>query len=143
MRRCTEGFAVLAVLGLLALIGLAAAASLQDSLFAQTLATVRREQLRAWELSDSGVDAALERLAAADALEDYTEELTATAAAGERVTVNLRRIDGGAPAAGFSVERFITERYEIASDGHAARNSLARQVQGVMRVRPAATGGGP
>ncbi len=141
MRRCTEGFAVLAVLGLLALIGLAAAASLQESLFAQTLATVRREQLRAWELSDSGVAAVIERLAATDTLDDYSDELRATATATESVTVNLRRVAGGAPAAGFSVGRFVTERYEIASDGHAARSSLARQVQGVMRVRPVMEGG--
>lgn len=138
MRRCTEGFAVLAVLGLLALIGLAAAASLQESLFAQTLATVRRQQLRAWELSDAGVATALARLAAAESPADYSEELRPTTAPAESVTVNLRRVAGGALAAGFSAGRFMTERYEIASDGHAARGSLARQVQGVVRVRPAA-----
>jgi type II secretory pathway component PulK len=143
MRRCTEGFAVLAVLGLLALIGLAAAASLQESLFAQALATARRQQLRAWELSDSGVAAVVERLATADLVGDYADELRPTATAAESVTVSLRRLDGGAPVAGFSVGRFVTERYEIASEGHAARNSLARQVQGVVRVRPAAMGGEP
>jgi len=141
MRRCTEGFAVLAVLGLLALIGLAAAASLQEALFAQTLATVRRQQLRAWELSDSGVADVLVRLSATASPTDYSAELRPTEAAAESVTVTLRRVDGGAPAAGFSAGRFVTERYEITSDGHAARGSFARQVQGVMRVRPAAMGG--
>jgi hypothetical protein len=136
MRRRVEGFAVLAMLGLLALIGLAAAASLQESLFAQTLSTARRQQLRAWELSDLGVEDALARLASA-APADYTRELRPTSAAMESVTVNLRRVAGGAPAAGFSAGRFITEHYEIASDGHAARGSLARQVQGVARVWPA------
>jgi Tfp pilus assembly protein PilX len=142
MRRATEGFAVLAVLVLLALIGLAAAASLQESLFAQTLSTARRLQLRAWELSDLGVADALERLASTATLADYSSELHPTTAATESVTVNLRRA-GGAPAAGFSAGRFVTEHYEIASDGHAARGSLARQVQGVMRVRPATMGAEP
>ncbi len=134
---------MLAVLGLLALIGLAAAASLQESLFAQTLATVRRQQLRAWELSDLGIANAIGRLTTAEVVADYSDELRPAGSTSESVTVDLRRMDGGTPAAGFSVGRFVTERYEIASDGHAARGSLARQVQGAMRVRPAAMGAGP
>jgi hypothetical protein len=138
MRRPAEGFALLAVLALLAVVGLYTAATLQDALFGTVLANTRVAQQRAFLLADLGIQGALEEIAAATPPADYSRELRPLPGAQNSVTVVLRSSDESLPA-GFSAGRFIARRFEIESTGHSTRGARAVQVQGVVRLLPIAT----
>jgi Tfp pilus assembly protein PilX len=133
-----EGFALLAVLALLAVIGLYTAATLQDALFGTVLAGTRVAQQRAFLLAELGIQGAVEEIAGATPPADYTRELRPLPGAQNSVTVALRSGADALPA-GFSAGRFIARRFEIESTGRSARGARAVQVQGVVRVMPAAT----
>src|SRR5262245_59841843 len=75
MRTRAEGFAWLAVLALLAVIGLYTAATLQDVLFGTVLSGARDSQQRAFLLAELGIEAALRDVAAAVPPADFTREL--------------------------------------------------------------------
>lgn len=134
MRPRSEGFALLAVLALLAVIGLYTAATLQDSLFGTVLAGTRVQQQRAFALADLGIEGALQELAATPAPVDYSRE--SQSGPGMGVTVQLRATGTDALPAGFSAGRFANQRFEIRASGHAARGARSVQVQGVERVQP-------
>ena len=136
MRRSTEGFAVLLVLVLLAVIGLYAAATLQDALFGEALAGTRVFQQRAFMLAELGIEDALADLAAPVPPADYTRELYPLPDSDDSTSVALRAAGSDALPAGFSAGRFIARRYEIESTGHAARGARSLQRQGVTRVLP-------
>jgi hypothetical protein len=137
MRRRTEGFALLAVLALLAVVGLYTAATLQDALFGTVLAHTRVAQQRAFLLADLGIQSALEEIGSASPPGDYTRELRPLPGAQNAVTVVLRSSDDALPA-GYSAAHFIMRRFEIESTGRSSRGARAVQVQGVLRVLPAA-----
>lgn len=138
MRPPAEGFALLAVLALLAVVGLYTAATLQGALFGTVLANTRVAQQRAFLLADLGIQSGLEEVASASPPASYTRELHPLPGAQNSVTVVLRSSDDALPA-GYSAGRFIARRFEIESTGHSARGARAVQVQGVVRVLPAAT----
>ncbi len=138
MRPPAEGFALLAVLGLLAVVGLYTAATLQDALFGTVLASTRVFQQRAFLLADLGIQSALDELADATPPSDYTRELHPLPGSDDSVTVVLRSGTDDALPAGFSAGRFIARRFEIESTGHSTRNARAVQVQGVVRLLPVA-----
>ncbi len=138
MRRQTEGFAVLVVLALLAVIGLYTAATLHDALFGRVLASTRVFQQRAFALSDLGIERAVQDLAGNAAPADYTRELHPIAGSNDNATIELRATGADALPAGFSSGRFISRRYEISSTGTAPRGARSVQVQGVIRIWPAA-----
>lgn len=133
-----EGFALLAVLALLAVVGLYTAATLQDALFGTTLAGARVQQQRAFVLAELGVQDALQELGGAALPADYTRTLHPVGESTDSVTVVLRDTGGDALPAGFSTGRFVARRFEIQSTGQAARGARSLQVQGVTRVLPAA-----
>src|SRR5262245_30739337 len=136
MRPRAEGFALLVMLALLAVIGLYTAATLQESLFGTVLAGTRVNQQRAFVLADRGIEAALQEMASTVAPADYTRDLQPLPGADEHVTVVLRATGDDALPVDFSAGRFVLRRYEIRSDGHAARGARSVQVQGVARVQP-------
>lgn len=136
MRRPAEGFALLAVLALLAVIGLYAAATLQDALVGNVLAGTRIAQQRAFVLADLGIQQALEEIGGATPPADYTRELHPLPDVENRVTVVLRGTGEHALPSGFSAGRFTARHFEIESTGHAARGARSVQVQGVVRVLP-------
>lgn len=138
MRPPAEGFAVLAVLALLAVVGLYTAATLQGALFGTVLANSRVAQQRAFLLADLGIEAALAEIDGAVPPPGYTRELRPLPGAHNSVTVVLRSRDDLLPA-GYSAGRFIARRIEIESTGRSARGARAIQVQGVVRVLPVAT----
>ncbi len=131
-----EGFALLAVLVLLAVVGLYTAATLQDTLFGTQLAGTRVLQQRAFSLADLGIEDTLQDLHGATLPADFTRELHPLAGSTDSVDVVFR--NGGADAlpTGFSAGRFIAHRFEIQSTGHAARGTQSVQVQGVVRIMP-------
>jgi Tfp pilus assembly protein PilX len=137
MRPRTEGFALVAVLALLAVIGLYTAATLRGSLFTTLLSGTRVFQQRAFLLADRGIEQALQGLEANAAPTDYTRELHPADGSPGSVTVSLRATGSEALPAGFSAGRLVLRRYEIEATGHAARGTRAVQVQGVVRVEPA------
>ena len=134
MRPPAEGFAVLAVLALLAVVGLYAAATFQDALLSAALASARLHQQRAFELADFGIDYAMQRLAAPGPPTEFTEQLQALPGADNGATVALRLVDSASLPAGFSAGRLVALRYQITSTGRAARGAQSVQVQGVVRV---------
>lgn len=132
-----QGFALLAVLALVAVIGLYAAATLQDALFGTVLAGTRVAQQRAFVLAELGIAAALADLNGAAITADITRELPAPDGEG-RISVVLRSTGAAALPAGFSAGLFVAHHFEIQSTGQAARGARAVQVQGVVRVLPQA-----
>jgi type II secretory pathway component PulK len=136
MRPQAEGFALLAVLGLLAVVGLYTAATIQESLFGTVLAGTRVFQQRAFVLADHGVEAALRKLGETTVPVDDTRDLRPLPGEANGVTVELRVIGDAALPAGFSADRFVTRRFEIHSTGRAARGARSVQVQGAVRVQP-------
>lgn len=137
MARGAEGYAVIAVLGLAAVIALLAAGSLYESLFGRLLAGTRLYHQRAWALSDLGTATAFAGLGQSPPPGDYTAEQQPLDSADEHVVVSLRSVGADALPAGFSAGRFVMHRYEIEAAGHSRRNAQAVQVQGVSRVLPA------
>jgi Tfp pilus assembly protein PilX len=138
MRPRAEGFALLAVLALLAVIGLYTAATLQDALFGNVLAGTRVVQQRAFVLAELGVRTAEQGLSTTVPPADYTHELHPLADPQSSVSVVLRSTGADALPVGFSSGRFVAQRFEIQSTGHAARSARSVQVQGVLRVLPVA-----
>jgi Tfp pilus assembly protein PilX len=138
MRTRAEGFALLAVLALLAVIGLYTAATLQDALFGGVLAGTRVAQQRAFVLAELGVRSAEQALAGAAPPADYTRELHPLPEPDSSVTVALRGGGSDALPAGFSAGRFVARHFEIESTGHAARGARSVQVQGIVRILPVA-----
>lgn len=136
MRPQAEGFAVLVVLALLAVIGLYTAATLQGSLFGRVLASTRVFQQRAFVLADLGIERALQDLAANPAPGDSTRVLHPIAGSADSTTIVLRVAGEEALPAGFSTGRFILRRYEITSTGAAPRGARSVQVQGATRLVP-------
>ncbi len=139
MRPRAEGFALLAVLALLAVIGVYTAATLQDSLFGTVLAGARVQQQRAFVLADFAIESTLRELAGTVTPVDYTRTLQPLPEPGSGVTVALRAVGDEALPAGFSAGRFVTRRFEIRSTGHSVRGALSVQVQGAVRVQPVTT----
>lgn len=136
MRPQAEGFAVLVVLALLAVIGLYTAATLQGALFGRVLASTRVFQQRAFVLADLGIERALRDLASSPAPADFTRVLNPIAGSADSTTVELRVTGDEALPAGFSTGRFTMRRYEITSTGSAPRGARSVQVQGATRVIP-------
>lgn len=132
-----HGFALPAVLALLAVVGLYTAATLQDALFGTVLSGTRVAQQRAFVLAELGVEQALRDMAGAAASADFTRELRPPDGEG-RITVALRNTGTGVLPTGFSAGRFMARHFEIESTGQAARGARALQVQGVVRVLPQA-----
>ena len=132
---------MLAVLALLAVVGLYVAGTFQDALFGATLATTRIHQQRAFELADFGIGHGLQRLSADGAVADFTEELRPLAGSEDGVTVALHATAGQSLPVGFSMRRLVARHYEITSTGHVARGVRCAQVQGVVRILPAAEPG--
>lgn len=137
MRPAAEGFAVLVILALLAVIGLYTAATLQNSLFGRVLAGTRVFQQRAFVLADLGLERGMQDLAASSAPADYTRELHPLAGSADTTTIELHATGDDPLPAGFSAGRFIDRRYEIRSTGLAPRGARSVQVQGVARIVPA------
>lgn len=137
MRPQAEGFAVLLVLALLAVIGLYTASTLHNSLFGRVLAGTRVFQQRAFVLADLGIEQGMQDLSADPAPTGYTRELHPVAGSVESTTIELRLVGEDALPGGFSIGRFVSRRYEIHSTGVAARGARAVQVQGASRVLPA------
>lgn len=133
----TEGFALVAVLALLAVIGLYTAATLRSSLFGTVLSGTRVFQQRAFVLADRGIEQAFQALQASTAPANYTRELHPAGDATDSVTLSLRTTGSEALPAGFSAGRLVLRRYEITATGHAARGARSVQVQGVTRVEMA------
>jgi len=139
MRPRAEGFALLAVLALLAVVGLYTAATLQDALFGTVLAGARVSQQRAFLLAELGIRDALRDIAAPTPPADFTRQLRPLPDEQSDVTVVLRNTGAASLPAGFSAGRFAVHYFEIESTGHAARGASAVQVQGVARVLPQTT----
>jgi len=137
MHRRHDGFAVLVVLALLAVIGLYTAATLQDAQFGSVLAGTRVFQQRAFMLADVGIERGLQDLAASITTADYTRELHPLPGSDDSTTIELRTTGDEALPAGFSAGRFISRHYEIRSTGRAARGAVSVQVQGIAQVLPA------
>lgn len=137
MRPRAEGFALLAVLALLAVVGLYTAATLQDALFGTVLAGARVSQQRAFLLAELGIQDAMRDIAGPTPVADFTRQLQPLPDEGD-VTVTLRNTGAATLPAGFSAGRFVVHYFEIESTGHAARGALAVQVQGGARVLPQA-----
>ncbi len=131
-----EGFALLAVLVLLAVVGLYTAATLQDTLFGTQLAGTRVFQQRAFVLADLGIEDTLQDLRGAAPPADFTRELHPQVDSTDSVHVVLRNSGADALPSGFSAGRFVARRFEIESTGQAARGARSVQVQGVVRVLP-------
>jgi hypothetical protein len=141
MARRHRGFALVLVLGLVAIVGVLSAGSLQEALFGQALAVARQLQQRAASLADIGMAGALTQLAAAAAPADYTRELQPLPTPSDSVVVTQRTLGSSALPAGYSSGRFIARHYEIQAQGRSARGTRALQVQGVRRVLPADAAG--
>lgn len=131
-----EGFAVLVILALLAVIGLYTAATLQNSLFGNVLAGTRIFQQRAFQLADLGIEGGMADLAATPAPADYTREWQPVAGSSDRFIVEVHTTAEDPLPAGFSAGRFVSRRFEITSTGSAPRGARSIQVQGVVRVVP-------
>jgi Tfp pilus assembly protein PilX len=136
MRPRIEGFAVLVVLALLAVIGLYTAATMHNSLFGSVLAGTRVLQQRAFLMADLGLERGMQDLAANATSADHTVQLHPIAGSSDSATVYLRTTGDDALPAGFSAGRFTIRRYEITSTGLAPRGARSVQVQGVARVVP-------
>ena len=137
MRPQVEGFAVLVMLALLAVIGLYTAATLQASLFGRVLAGTRVFQQHAFALADLGIERAMQDLPAGSAPADYTRELHPVPGSAGSATIVLQATGEDALPAGFSAGRLVIRRYEIRSTGLAPRGARSVHVQGVSRTAPA------
>lgn len=143
MRRAAEragagGFALVLVLGLVAIVAVLGAGSLHEALFGQALANTRLAQQRAASLADIGIATATARLAEQPAPADYTRELRPLPGAPDSVVVAQRSLGASQVAAGYSAGRFLAHRYEIEAQGRSIRGTRAVQVQGVVRLLPMA-----
>jgi Tfp pilus assembly protein PilX len=138
MRPAAEGFAMLALLALLAVVGLYVAGTFQDALFGATLSSARIHQQRAFELADIGIEQAMQALGAAAAPADFVHVLHPLPGTDDAVTVELHAAASGPVTAGYSMRRLVARRYEITSTATAARGARSIQVQGVVRLAPLA-----
>lgn len=136
--RHRRGFALVLVLGLVAIASVLAAGSLQEALFGEALAVTRQLQQRAASLADIGLSAALAQLGAPTPPADYTRELSPLPATGDRVLISQRSLGSVSVTAGYSSGRFIARHYQLEALGRSARGSRALQTQGLQRVLPAA-----
>lgn len=134
--RRRRGFALVLVLGLVAIISVLAAGSLQEALFGEALAGTRQLQQRAASLADIGIAAALAQLGAATPPADYTRELRPLPAPSDSVVVTQRTLGSSPLAAGYSSARFAVRHYQVEALGRSARGTRMLQVQGVRRVLP-------
>lgn len=133
----TDGFAVLVVLALLAVVGLYTAATLQNSLFGTVLAGSRVQQQQAFVLADAGLQRGLEYLASDPAAGDHSFEVAQTDGFTATAIVSIRKV-GEEMQPGFSAGRFVVQHYEIESTATAARGRSV-QVQGMQRIAPLGT----
>jgi hypothetical protein len=127
------------MLGLVAVVALLSVGALHDALFGEQLAASRLLHQRAAALSDIGVQHALARIAAMAAPSSASYALAPIAGSSDNFSVALRHTGSVPMPQGFSLGRVAAHRFEIESTGHAARGIRMTQVQGVMRVLPAAT----
>jgi hypothetical protein len=126
------------VLGVLAIVALLCTAALHDALFGQQLATSRTLHQRAAALADLGIEDAIARLAALPLPQGQSYALRPSPTSTDSTSVTLRHLGAGAMPAGFSSAVLVAHRFEIESIGRTARGIHATQVQGVLRVFPAA-----
>jgi Tfp pilus assembly protein PilX len=138
MHTRTEGFALLAVLALLAVVGLYTMGTLQDAQFASVLSGTRVVQQRAFLLADLGLEHAMRDLAASAGPLEYMQQLHPLPGAHDDVTIQLRATGSQQLATGFSANRLVARHYQITSTGRSARGASSVQVQGVVRVEPLA-----
>lgn len=142
MRRRTEspgpnrGFALVLVLGLVAIVSVLGAGSLHEALFGEALASARQLQQRAASLADIGMAHALLRLREDPPPADYSLELQPPEAAPGSVVVTQRSLGSSPLAAGYSSGRFQVRHYQIEVLGRSVRGARAQQVQGLQRVLP-------
>ena len=132
------GFATATVLGLLAIVALLCAAALHDALFGQQLATSRTLHQRAAALADLGIEDAIARLAGLPLPQSQSYALQSTSPT-DSTSVTLRHLGRGTLPAGFSSAAMVAHQFEIESTGRTARGVHATQVQGVLRMFPAAS----
>ncbi len=141
--RPRRGFALVLVLGLVALVGVLGTGSLGEALFDETLAGSRVLQQRAASLSDLGVADAMQRLNAPVLPADGTRELRPVADQQESTVVSLRGIGTAALPVGYSLGQFVAHRFAIESTGRGPRGTRFVQVQGALRVLPGGTAPAP
>ena len=114
------GFALVLILGLVAIAGALAASSLHEALFGQALAGTRQWQQRASSVADIGMAGALARLAATPPPADYSRELQPLAPAPDSVVITQRSLG-------------LLEKELAVAEGMSAKG-LMSEVE-VMRVR--------
>ena len=133
-----EGFAVLVMLALLAVIGLYTAATLQSALFSNVLAGTRVFQQRAFLLADLGIERGLQDLAATSAPADYTRELHPSQGPATASPSKLRTTAVDSLPAGFSAGRFVNHRVRDHQHRHCAARRPVGPGAGRCAVVPAA-----
>ena len=139
MRPQAEGFAVLVVLALLAVIGLYTAATLQDSQFGSVLAGTRVFQQRAFMLADLGIERACRIWPRPSRPPTTRANCSQLPGSDDSTTIELRTTGDDALPAGFSAGRFSAVTTRSQHRPCAARRRFGAGA-GRIRVYPCSGG---
>jgi Tfp pilus assembly protein PilX len=138
-RARSQGFALVTVLGLMAVIALLSAGALHDALFATQLGTSRQLQQRALALAEQGLARGMAQVAAQDQPVDIplVQGEETTSGAPDQAMVQVRYLGATALPRGSSAGRIAAHHFEVESTVHTARGTRITLVQGVVRHLPA------
>lgn len=129
-----RGFAVIVVLGLLALAALLGLSVLQDAAFGQALAGARQHRQQAFAAAELALQAALQAMASDGDRDNSAGH--APSLPGSRGTYRWRRVAVEPLPAGFSTGMVARHHYEIEATATAPRRASSTQVAGVARLVP-------
>ncbi len=128
-----SGFATPVALALAMLMGLLAAAALQDASLARTLATTRMLHQRAFAAGEIGLARMAAELAVPGAALPAPSRITLPAHATDGFETSVVETGAIHLPVGFSAARVMEHHYEVRSAGWSARGTRVVQVEGLLR----------
>jgi hypothetical protein len=127
------GFATPVALALALLMGLLAAAALQDASLARTLATTRMLHQRAFAAGEIGLARVASELARPEAAVPAPGRISIPAHATDGADTSVLEVATIALPPGYSAGRVIERHFEVRSTGWSARGIRVVQVEGLYR----------
>jgi hypothetical protein len=128
-----KAFATPVALALALLMGLLAAAALQDASLARTLATTRALHQRAFSAGEIGLARVAAELALAEAVVPGPSRFSLPAHATDGVETSVVEAASIPLPQGYSAGRMVERHFEVRSTGWSTRGTRVVQVEGLYR----------